>query len=78
MIFFPSLKWNTARSSMWTLIWSMVPSQSFSSKVRGMAGSEFTAFSFIPYSYHCILLIVTYRISIIVGFGKKFEEDEDI
>lgn len=43
-----------------------------------MAGSEFTAFSFIPYSYHCILLIVTYRISIIVGFGKKFEEDEAI
>ena len=44
----------------------------------GMVGSEFTAFSFIPYNYHCMLLIAVYWISIIIGFGKKFEKDEAI
>ncbi len=39
----------------------------------GMVDGGFTAFDFIPYTYHCMLLIVVYWIAILSGFGKKFE-----
>ena len=40
----------------------------------GMVDGNFTAFSFLPYSYHCMLLIVVYWLAILTGFGKKFED----
>ena len=40
VISFPSLNRNTTRSSAWTVTWSMVPCQSFSSKVSGRAVSS--------------------------------------
>ncbi len=40
----------------------------------GLVGENFTAFSFIPYTYHCMLLIAVYWLAILTGFGKKFED----
>lgn len=40
VISFPSLNRNTTRSSAWTVTWSTVPFQSFSSKVSGRAVSS--------------------------------------
>ena len=40
VISFPSLNRNTTRSSLWTVTWSTVPFQSFSSKVSGRAVSS--------------------------------------
>lgn len=40
VISFPSLNRNTTRSSAWTVTWSTVPFQSFSSKVSGNASSS--------------------------------------
>ena len=39
----------------------------------GMVDGTFTAFDFIPYTYHCMLLLAVYWIAIVTGFGKKFE-----
>lgn len=43
------------------------------STATGMVDGNFTAFDFIPYTYHCMLLLAVYWIAIATGFGKKFD-----
>ncbi len=39
----------------------------------GAVSEDFTALEFIPYNFHCMLLIVVYWVAILSGWGCKFE-----
>ena len=43
----------------------------------GVVDGTFTAFDFIPYTYHCMLLLAVYWLAILTGFGKKFDIGEE-
>lgn len=41
----------------------------------GLVSADFGAMDFIPYTYHCMLLIVVYWVSIATGWGSSFEDE---
>lgn len=41
----------------------------------GLVDPGFSAMDFIPYTYHCMLLLVVYWVSIVTGWGSKFEDE---
>ena len=38
------------------------------------APMAFSIISAMPYSFHCMLLVVVYFVSILTGWGRKFEK----
>lgn len=43
----------------------------------GLVDASFNATNFIPYTFHCMLLIVVYWFAIFTGWGAKFENQQE-
>ena len=55
--------WNLSPMAAWSLALS-----------TGAVPEDFSIISAMPYSFHCMLLLVVYFVAIITGWGRKFEE----
>lgn len=55
--------WNLSPMSAWSLALS-----------TGAVPEDFSIISAMPYSFHCMLLVVVYFVAILTGWGRKFED----
>lgn len=39
----------------------------------GAVSEDFSIIAAMPYSFHCMLLVVVYIVAILTGWGRKFE-----
>ena len=55
--------WNLSPMAAWSLALS-----------TGAVSDDFSIMSAMPYSFHCMLLVVVYFVAILTGWGRKFEK----
>jgi len=55
--------WNLSCMSAWNLALN-----------TGAVAEDFSIISAMPYSFHCMLLVVVYLVAILTGWGRKFEK----
>ncbi len=58
--------------------WNLSPMAAYSLAMStGAVGEDFFIMSAMPYSFHCILLILVYLFAIITGYGRTFEKNTE-